>query len=68
MKQVELIRVIKKRFPEREITAQHLNHILNGRRRPSWALAKVLADITGTDPDFWMDKAPDDMRDMVRNS
>jgi len=42
-----------------------ISQILSGKRRPSWNVAKDLAAATGTTPNFWMDTAPDKLRDFL---
>ena len=37
-------------------------NIMSGRRRPSWKLAKKLAEATGTSPELWLDGTPDQIR------
>lgn len=38
-----------------QITVQWLSDITHGRGRPSWELAKTLAEITNSAPDIWME-------------
>lgn len=37
-------------------------NIINARRRPSWAVAKRLAEVTGTSPELWLEGQPDQIR------
>lgn len=32
-----------------------LSNIINRKRKPSWPLAKVIAEVTGTTPELWLD-------------
>ncbi|WP_076750479.1 helix-turn-helix transcriptional regulator [Desulfatitalea tepidiphila] len=43
-------------------TQPYISNILNGRRRPSWKLAKRLAQVTCTEPQLWLDGTPDEIR------
>ena len=45
-----------------------LSNILSGRRRASWALAKKLAEATGTHPDIWMDQNLTAMRAALKTA
>lgn len=40
------------------ISDSFLSMILDGSRRPSWRVAKRLAEATGTDPALWMEGDP----------
>ena len=40
------------------ITQGHLSLIINGKRRPSWDIAIVLAALTETAEALWMDGEP----------
>ena len=42
-----------------------ISNILNGRRRPSWRLAKKLATATDTDVAVWMEGSPEEIRSAV---
>jgi len=44
------------------VSRAHIGHILNGIRRPSWRLAKTLAEITGTDPVLWLEGTSEEIR------
>ena len=37
------------------VSASHISLIFTGHRRPSWRLAKKLADVTGVEPVEWME-------------
>ena len=43
-------------------TQPAISNILTGKRRPSWDLAKRLAEATNTDPVLWMDATPEEIR------
>lgn len=45
-----------------------ISNILNGRRRPSWTMAKRLAGATGTTPELWLDGSPDEIRQKMGNN
>ena len=45
-----------------QITQGHLSKILNGKRSPSWKLAKKLAEVTGTDPVLWLEGSSQERR------
>ena len=47
------------------ISGGFLSLILSGRARPSWSTAKRLAEITATDPAFWMEAKAEDLRRVV---
>ena len=47
------------------ITPGAVTNIINGRRRPSWRVAKRLAEITGTSPVLWMEGPPEKLRDAL---
>ena len=40
----------------------HLSMIINGVRKPSWNLAKRLAELLNTTPDFWYESTPEEKR------
>ena len=42
-----------------------ISNIMNGRRRPSWSMAKKLAEATGTDVSIWMEGSPEEIRSAV---
>jgi transcriptional regulator with XRE-family HTH domain len=39
--------------------------LLKGSKRPSWTTAKKLGAVTGTDPAFWMESGPEEIREFV---
>lgn len=45
-----------------KISAAHLSYILSGKRRPSWRVAKRLANATRTKPALWMEGTVADIR------
>jgi DNA-binding XRE family transcriptional regulator len=51
-----------------EVSPQFIHFILSGKRRPSWHVAKRIAKVLGTDPDIWMEKSPDILAEIVKNS
>lgn len=55
MKQVEIAKKVN-------VTQGHLSKVLNKVVRPSWDLAKRLADATNTDPILWMEGDLEQMR------
>jgi len=56
MKQNELAKKVK-------CDQSHISYIINGKRFPSWKLAKKIAKILGTTPEFWMcDTPPEEKR------
>ena len=56
MKQVELAK-------RAGITESMVSFILSGERRPSWDVAKKLAEATNTDPYLWMEY---EIREMLK--
>lgn len=42
-----------------------LSNILAGRRRPRYSKAKVIASLTGTTVDLWMEGSPDQIRQAI---
>ena len=50
------------------ITEAMLSYILSGERRPSWDVAKKLAELTNTNPLLWMEYEIDKMRKVVENA
>jgi len=49
------------------IAQSTLSNILNGRRRPSWNVAKKLANVTGSSPVDWMEANPDSLKKIINN-
>ena len=45
-----------------EISTPFLNQIISGIRRPSWKVAKRLAQATDTKPELWLDGSPVEIR------
>ncbi len=43
------------------VSQQFISKLLKGERRPKWATAKRLAQITTTTPQFWMEGEVEDM-------
>ncbi len=41
--------------------------ILNGERRPSWSTAKILAKITNTKPELWLEGKPETIRTVLES-
>lgn len=46
----------------------HISQILSGKGRPSWALAKRLGHITGTEPLSWLDDPIEEVRREVEKN
>lgn len=63
MKKIFQIEIVK----EAGIAQSTLSNILNGRRRPSWGIAKRLASVTGSTPDIWMEGQTDVLRQIIEN-
>jgi transcriptional regulator with XRE-family HTH domain len=38
---------------------------MNGHRRPSWRVAKQLAEATNTTPEIWLEGTPDQIRNAI---
>jgi len=49
-----------------EITQAMVSHLLTGRRRPSWAMAKKLSDNFGHSPAWWMEADVAKIRRVLR--
>jgi transcriptional regulator with XRE-family HTH domain len=49
------------------VSAAMINMIMSGKRRPSWKLAGVLADIFGTSQSFWMEASPHEIKEITGN-
>ncbi|MBU4185998.1 MAG: helix-turn-helix domain-containing protein [Proteobacteria bacterium] len=49
------------------ITQGALSNILSGRRRPSWTVAKRLAQVTYTTPYLWLEGMPDEIKSALKN-
>jgi len=48
------------------ITEAFLSYIVNGKRRPSWKVAKNLALVTGTKPELWLDGSPEVIKRTIK--
>jgi transcriptional regulator with XRE-family HTH domain len=44
------------------ISEPALSQYINGRRRPSWTTAKIIAKITKTKTELWMDGTPEEIK------
>jgi len=51
---------------ETGIAVSTISNIKAGRRRPSWAYAKLLADCTRTKPALWLDGTPEQIRAAIK--
>ena len=60
MRQKDLIEKLNGRMSQ-----QFISLILTGKRRPKWKKAKLLAMVTGTSAEFWMEASPDQMRKTI---
>jgi len=49
-------------------TEGFISYILNGKRRPAWPAAKILAEATGTKPELWLDGKPEQIKAALKNS
>ncbi len=49
------------------ITQGALSNILSGRRRPSWTVAKRLAQVTNTTPYLWLEGTPDEIKSALKD-
>ena len=58
MKRIRQIDIVKRVG----ISGSYLSEILNGKRRPTWQMAKRLATGTGTTPELWLDGKPAEIR------
>ena len=38
----------------------------DGSRRPTWGHAKVLAKVTGTTPELWLEGSPGEIRNVLK--
>lgn len=50
------------------ISESFLSEILNGIKRPRWPKAKILAQITGTKTDLWMEGTPEQLQKAINES
>lgn len=44
-----------------------MSQLLNGQRRPSWAMAKKLAHTTNTKPELWLDGEPERIKQTLES-
>ena len=65
MNQVKMVEKMSKEFPDKKITQQFLSMVLNGKRRPSWEIAKILGELTNTPASLWMEGEPDDLKKTI---
>jgi len=47
------------------ISDAFMSQLLNGQRRPSWAMAKKLAHTTNTKPELWLDGEPAKIKEIL---
>ena len=47
------------------ISEGFMSLILNGSRRPSWPMAKALANATDTKPELWLDGEPAQIKEAI---
>jgi len=65
---VKPVFTMKKTFKQKLIarsagcTQQHLSQIINGKCRPSWQMAKRLAEVTETTPYLWLEGSPTEIK------
>ena len=52
---------------ESGISPQHFSNIINGVRRPSWDLAKMIAKATNSTPEIWMDGTPEQKSNIIES-
>lgn len=50
------------------VTAAFISYLLNGRRRPSWSLAKRLSENFGHSPSWWMEADIAKIRRVLRSN
>jgi transcriptional regulator with XRE-family HTH domain len=50
------------------ISQPTISNILTGRRRPSWRVAKRLAEVTCTSPELWLEGSPEQIRKALSES
>jgi hypothetical protein len=60
-----MVEKIEKEFPDKKISQQFLSMVLNGKRRPSWEIAKVLGELTDTEPSLWMEGEPEELKKVI---
>jgi len=49
------------------ISEPSVSQYINGGRRPTWTKAKILANITKTNPALWLDGTPDEIKAALKN-
>jgi transcriptional regulator with XRE-family HTH domain len=47
------------------ISGSFVSQILSGKRRPSWPMAKAIANATNTTPELWLDGEPGSIREAI---
>lgn len=50
---------------EADVSPGFFSLILTGNRRPSWKVAKRLAQVTGTNPELWLEGEPEAIRKAI---
>jgi len=55
-------KTITKIAEESGVTQGFLSNVLAGRRRPHYKKAKIIARVTGTTVDLWMEGSPEQMQ------
>lgn len=57
---------IQKKIAERaDVSPAFLSLVLAEKRRPSWKIAKRLAEVTGTDPVLWLEGSSQQIRKKI---
>jgi transcriptional regulator with XRE-family HTH domain len=49
------------------ISSGFISEILSGKKRPSWSVAKRLAEVTRSTPAEWMEAPPETLRQIISN-
>jgi transcriptional regulator with XRE-family HTH domain len=49
------------------ISSGFISEILTGKKRPSWSVAKRLAELTRSTPADWMEAPPEILRQIIKN-
>ncbi|MDX9788865.1 MAG: helix-turn-helix domain-containing protein [Desulfobacterales bacterium] len=69
---IEYYRTMKRQINIAKETGLHpstLSNVINGRRRPSWKLAKRLCQaVPGTTPELWLEGAPEQIRAAIESA
>jgi transcriptional regulator with XRE-family HTH domain len=47
------------------VSSSFVSQILSGIRRPSWPMAKALANATDTKPELWLDGEPAQIKEAI---